>query len=430
MVKVKIDASNHGDLTGSGSSTTTVHKQQAVALTVDLVITTMADLGMDLAMPDMAVPDLRVLDLTVSDDLGMEDLATTEMAAPDLAGEDSAMPQDLTMLDGPHPDGAMPDQVMVDLTLPDLTSLPDLVCDPSCVNGTYTYCDKQNMKVAVPCGFGCNGPQCNGPNSCMTAGDISNPGTYWGTTLGAAATATGSCQVVGGPDNTLKFTTKAWNKVTLALNASFPAAMWVRGTTCNDPKMEYVANGLCNNMALAPACLAGSNMETLVLCGIPQGANSYAFVEHPAGPGGLYSITTSYSALTLNDCPNAGMLPGSSFSYTGDTSGQQPMQTAPMGPLNCGGDRGAAAPEMVFWVPIGAQAAGKTLTVTVTGLNGYVPFLYVQNYCQPASTVCFNAVNGVAKASFANVVKDFTYFFFVDGLNGAKGQFKLDMTLL
>src|SRR5262249_39125623 len=155
----------------------------------------------------------------------------------------------------------------------------------------------------------------------------------------------------------------------------FPqASMWVRAT-CADPTSEIFANSFkCNQAAHVPACAAGNGKQQLVLCGVPPNLTSYAFVENPGGVGGLYSITTAYSTMTLNDCATAGMLPGAKFSYAGTTANQQPLNEAPPGPMGSAcnnGDRGHASPESVFWVPIGAAQVGKTLTVTITGLNGF-----------------------------------------------------------
>src|SRR5262249_17909250 len=101
MVTIRVDASNHGDKTGSGMGGAIVRKQQAVPFTVGLVGTMMGDLGVDLAERDTAMPDLAELDAAMLDLMpDVPDLV--DLAMPDLAQEDIAMlPPDMVALDGP-----------------------------------------------------------------------------------------------------------------------------------------------------------------------------------------------------------------------------------------------------------------------------------------------------------------------------------------
>lgn len=402
VATVSVVASRNGAEVGRGSGGANVVRHQAVEVTVDLK-TNDADMtvdGGDLAGADLSRPP----DLTTPPDGPALDGSTDGGPPPnDLAGEDLAPPADLA----------------VDMMAP---------CVASCANNVAVVCEN-GVARQINCSFGCSGAQCTGPNSCMSPGVINQSGTYHATTAGALATANGSCNPAVGPDNTLSYFAAFWTKAVLSLDASFPGTLFAR-RACADPASEWVAGGLCVPGAFNAACVAADPKASLTLCGLPPGEKAFVFVEHAGGAGGTYALTATYTPLSVNTCAEAGMLPGNAFNIQGlDTSaGQQDRNSAPLGAMNCG-DRGVGSPEMVFWVPITAANAGKTLTITVTSQGVLQPLLYIQTSCMSASTVCYQPQNGVAKAIFQSVSKDVGYYIFVDGLNGTKGKFNLDMTL-
>jgi hypothetical protein len=398
-VTVQVDGSRGNVVLCSGNATTAIALRKAVPVTVTLDCPLLGgdDMAVDAGLPDLTPsPDLYGVAL---------DLARDDLAPPDLCC-------------GP-PDLAMPDLVVV----PDLTP----PCVPSCTNGVATICPA-GKATPFACSFGCSGAQCAGPSGCGNAADITRPQSYNGCSIGAKATTQGSCAMAPGPDNSFKFSTAAWSNVTLTLSADFAASLFTR-LNCGDPMTEVAAGGRCA-MPMSPAipaCQQGG-MITQTLCGLPPNMPYFTTVASPNGAGGNYTITTSVSApLTLNDCDNAGMLPGANFSVNGDTTGKKNNMRAPQGTMGCG-DFGATSPEQVFWVPV--TTPNKNLSFTVMGKGGFQPLVYVQPGCQQVAnqTLCYPANNGMVSGGI-NLVPTGSWFIVVDGQGGKAGQFTLTMTL-
>jgi hypothetical protein len=402
---------------GSCSDSREVHVVKQRAVDLELGLGACCPVDRDGGPGDMTdLTDAHRPDLVPPADLAEGDLAVPDLSVPDLyAGDDLAVP----------------DQA-------DLSAGPDLLCVAGCVsgdggdagNGVFTVCGGKPQVLG--CSFGqCSGSDCPGKNGCAGAGDISVPGTYVGSTAGALSTATGNvCADLGataaGPDNTFKFSAAQWGTWTLSIDASFPADLFAR-LICDDATTQMAVSAACGGLSgVSAACSRMAGKASLRFCGLPPSQTYFAVVKDPGGMGGVYQVTSSFTPVDLNTCKGAGMLPGNSFKWSGDTSLQAALNEAPKAVLNCS-DNGHAAPDMVFWVPL-VDNGTRSILVDVTGKNGFKPLVYVKMFCEENSTSCGTFTDTTASWRLDNAPTG-GWYIFVDGQNGSSGQFDLTMTL-
>ena len=345
------------------------------------------------------------------------------------AGPIDGPPSDLTRADGPPPDLASTDTGLdagVDGGNGDAGVVDGGadMCIRSCTNGMAVTCGSPAV-VACTCdakGLGCALPTCQAPT------DVSAGGTFTSDTTNGMDLLSGSCGGKGGPEAVFSLTLNKFATVTLGVNAAISPVFYTR-QTCG-PGPELVANGPCNQMPEAQACSVAMNNPKQVLCGLPPG--TYFPIVDGSGKGFPFSLTVSMSPVSLDDCPGAGMLPGAKSTISGDTTGKNGSHMqAPANKMGCGIDQGANAPEFVFYVPAPNSLPNGHLIAKLSNVsNGFVPLLYIEQLCSSMTTVCALGTQQNAYSPSIDItpVMQGPYFIIVDGDQGTRGSFTLDVT--
>lgn len=248
-------------------------------------------------------------------------------------------------------------------------------------------------------------------------------GTFTGATSGTG-TQSGACAATSAsPEKVYAWTPTTSGVATIqTCGSAFDTALYVRGDTCQGGTQLA-----CNDNS--SGCSGGtSNGGSRVSPTVTAGRTYYIFVDGKNGAQGNYTLSITPPTTSANSCANPTAIPAGGGTFTGTTAGNSSH-----GP-SCGGASTGSSPEHVFvWTP----ARSGSALITTCG-SGFDTALYLRTgSCTTNSQVaCNNNYGGCSAGGVSNwgsrlrptVTAGTTYYIFVDGNAGGRGNFTLNVT--
>src|SRR5579871_210687 len=281
-------------------------------------------------------------------------------------------------------------------------------CVASCVNGVANVCTDGGAAMQQ-CAFGCAGAACNLADNCASPGDVSQGGSFAGSTAGLANDGDGSCAPNSGPDLVTQVTLTDWRTVTFDTSGSdYATALYTR-TACANSSSEFSLAGPCpgavNNVS-ATTCNKAGMASSLVECGLPPG--TYFTWLDSVSVGGNWKLKVTTTPVDVNSCAGAGHLIGlGSFPAVDTTTHADHFQTA----SNQCTSTGAGARDATFYLVVPAQR-----NYTFSTAKGFRHMVYVRNACNAADLACAETQVANKGVTLAANLAPGLYFVIVDGL--------------
>jgi hypothetical protein len=258
--------------------------------------------------------------------------------------------------------------------------------------------------------------------SCTSAQDLpSAGGTFTGATSGVG-TQSGPCaSTSASPERAYRWTAPASGVATISTCGSgFDTVLYMRGDDCQS------GVGLSCNDNVSGCSGGGSSTGSRITPTVTAGRTYYIFVDGKSGARGTFTLNVTPP--TAPACSIATTIPAAGGIFTGTTSG-----SSTAGPA-CNGALTANSPEKVFqWTP----TRSGTALITTCGSSFDTTLYMSARTCDPNTRVgCSNNYGGCAAGGVSNwgsrlaptVTAGTTYYIFVDGNAGARGDFRLNVT--
>jgi hypothetical protein len=262
-------------------------------------------------------------------------------------------------------------------------------------------------------------------NACASPTVVpSEGGTFTGTTSGAS-TQSGTCGSTGAsPEKVFQWTPLLSGTATIQTCGSgtgFDSVVYVRSGSCTGSQLS------CNDDTSGCSTLSGADQGSRVRPTVTAGQTYYIFVDGYNGANGNFALTVTPPTPAGGACASPTVIPPDGGTFTGTTSGSS-TQTG-----SCGST--GNSPEKVFqWTP---ARSGTARIQTCGSGTAFDSVLYMRSgSCTGSQLSCNDDTNGCPTGAGSNigsrlsptVTAGQTYYIFVDGYNGASGNFTLSVT--